>query len=194
MLRDARINPIFEGTNEILRCFIALAGMAVPGKQLSEVARAIREPIKGFGLLADFAVKRVRSVVSPDRLTRAHPSLAREAVLFEENVALLARHVENALRRHGGEIHEMQFVQRRVADIAIDLFGLAACMSRATFAIERRGTEGAWREVEYTRVFAGDAQRRLRENVAGLESNDDEVRKAAAVRTYDDGKYALDVL
>jgi acyl-CoA dehydrogenase family protein 9 len=194
MLRDARINLIFEGTNEILRCFTALAGMAGPGKQLSEVAKAIREPIKGFGLLADFAARKVRTAFGPERLTRVHPLLSREAVLFEEHVAHLHRHVENTLRRHGREIAEMQFVQRRVADVAMDLYALAACVSRATQAIERHGTEGSWRHVEYTRVFAGEARERLARNVAGFEANDDELRKDTAVRTYGDGGYTLDVL
>lgn len=194
MLRDARINLIFEGTNEILRCFIALSGMAGPGKQLSDVAKAMREPIKGFGLLADFAAKKVRTALGTERLTRVHPLLAREAVLLEDNVAHLARHTENTLRKHGKKIAEMQFVQRRVADVAIDLYALAACLSRATQAIEKHGTEGAWRHVEYTRVFANDVRERLARNVAGFEQNDDELRKDTAVRTYGDGNYALDVI
>jgi acyl-CoA dehydrogenase family protein 9 len=194
MLRDARINLIFEGTNEILRAFIALSGMQGPGKELSDVAKALREPIKGFGLLADFAVKKVRGRLAPERLGKMHPLLSREAVLLEENVGHLARHVENTLRRHGREMMYMQFVQRRVADVAMDIYALAACLSRATAAIESEGAEKAWRHIEYTQVFAAEAQLRLAQNVAGFEANNDELRKAIAVRTYEDGKYALDVL
>ncbi len=194
MLRDARINLIFEGTNEILRCFIALSGMQGPGKELAEVAKAMREPIKGFGLLADFAARKVKTVLGQERLTRVHPMLSREAVLLEDHVAHLARQVENKLRKHGRDIAERQFVQRRIADIAIDLYALAACLSRATQAIERHGTEGAWRHVEYTRVFASDARERLARNVTGLDDNDDELRKDVATRSYADHGYALDVL
>jgi acyl-CoA dehydrogenase family protein 9 len=194
LLRDARINLIFEGTNEILRAFIALSGMQGPGRELKEVARAMREPIKGFGLLADFAVKRVRSALTEERLSKAHPIFSREATLFEEYVGHLARHIDNTLRKHGREIAEMQFVQRRVADMAIDLYALAACVSRATQAVERQGTEGAWRHIEYTKVFSAEARRRLRRNFEEFEDNNDEQRKAIAVRTYADGKYALDVL
>jgi acyl-CoA dehydrogenase family protein 9 len=194
MLRDARINLIFEGTNEILRAFIALSGMQGPGKQLSGVAKAMRDPIKGFGLLADFAVRKVRSAITDERMTRVHPLLSRESVLVEEGVARLSRHVDNTLRKHGREIAEMQFVQRRIADVAIDLYALVACLSRATAAIEKQGTEQAWRHIDYTRVFAGEAELRLRANYQGFEQNDDELRKATAVRTYEDGLYALDVM
>src|SRR5690606_26691925 len=111
MLRDARINLIFEGTNEILRAFIALAGVEGPAKQLLDVASALREPIKGFGVLSDFAVQRARAALGRERLDRVHPVLKREAVVFEESALELAREAERVLRRHGKETFEMQFVQ-----------------------------------------------------------------------------------
>jgi acyl-CoA dehydrogenase family protein 9 len=194
MLRDARINLIFEGTNEILRCFVALSGMQGPGKALSDVVKAMREPIKGFGLLSDFAIRKARTVLGRERLTRAHPLLSREAVIFEENTNELATYVENMLRKHGREIAEMQLTQRRIADIASDLYALAACISRTTRAIERRGEEGARREIDMTSIFATGAQRRLRQNVFDATRNDDELRKAVAGRGYADGAYPFDIL
>ncbi len=194
MLRDARINLIFEGTNEILRCFIALSGMQGPGNELVEVAKAMREPIKGFGLLSDFAIRRARTVLGRERMTKAHPILSREQVIFEEYTQELAANVDKALRKHGKNIAEMQYTQKRVADIAIDLYGVAAVLARTTKSIERRGEEGARREIDLTTVFVASAEKRLRDNVAAFEKNDDELRKAVASRTYTDGGYPFDVI
>ena len=194
MLRDARINLIFEGTNEILRCFIALSGMSGPGKALADVAKAMREPIKGFGLLSDFAIRKARTVLGRERLSRAHPLLSREAVIFEECTMELATHTENVLRKHGREIAEMQYTQRRVADIAIDLYAIAACITRATRAIEKRGEEGARREIDLTSIYAAAAQQRMRQNIFSFQRNDDELRKAVASRAYSDHAYPFDIL
>jgi acyl-CoA dehydrogenase family protein 9 len=194
MLRDARIFLIFEGTNEILRAFVALSGMAGPGKALTEVVKAMREPIKGFGLLSDFAVRKARSVLGRERMTRAHPLLSREAVIFEEYTGELAQNVEAVLRKHGRDIAEMQYTQKRVADITIDLYAIAACLARTTRAIERRGEDGARREIDLTQIFTAAAQKRLRQNVHEFTHNDDELRKAVASRAYADGAYPFDVL
>lgn len=194
MLRDARINLIFEGTNEILRAFIALSGMAGPGKALAEVARAMREPIKGFGLLSDFAVRKARSMLGRERLGRAHPLLSREAVIFEEYAGELASESDALLRKHGRDIAEMQYAQRRVADMTMDLYGIAACIARTTRAIERRGEDGARREIDLTAVFTAGAHKRLRQNASDFQKNDDELRKAVAVRAYQDGAYPFDML
>jgi acyl-CoA dehydrogenase family protein 9 len=194
LLRDARVNLVFEGTNETLRAFIALGGMRGPGEQLDEVARAMREPIKGFGFLSDFALRKAREAFARERLTRHHPALAREAAVFEEYVQGLARGVDAVLRKHGRDIAEMQYTQKRTADMAIDLYSLAACITRTTRAIERRGEEGARREIDLTAIFTAAAERRLAQTVADAAKNDDELRKEVATRAYADGGYPFDVV
>jgi acyl-CoA dehydrogenase family protein 9 len=193
-LRDSRINLIFEGTNEILRCFIALSGMQGPGQALTDVSRAMREPIKGFGLLSDFAIRKARSALGRERASRAHPVLNREAVVFEEYVGDLAKNVEKVLRKHGREIAEMQYTQNRIAEMAIDLYAIASVIARTTSVIEKRGEEGARREIDLTSIFVGDAQRRLAETVSLFDKNDDELRKAIASKAYVDGGYPFDVV
>ncbi len=193
-LRDARINLIFEGTNEILRCFIALSGMAGPGEALVEVSKAMREPIKGFGLLSDFAIRKARTALGRERMTRAHPLLNREAVVFEELTAELGKNVEKVLRKHGKNIAEMQYTQRRIADIAIDLYAIACVISRTSRTLDRRGEEGAKREVDLTAMFVAMAHKRLLANVSAFERNDDEMRKLIADRAYVDGSYPFDVI
>jgi acyl-CoA dehydrogenase family protein 9 len=194
LLRDARAMLVFEGTNEILRAFIALAGMQGPGQRITDVARAMREPIKGFGLLSDFALQKARSALGRDRLDKAHPALRRETVLFEQYTEQLTRQVDKVLRRHGTEIAEMQYTQRRIADLAIDLFGVAATLSRTTRALEKKGEEGARREMNLCAAFANAAEKRMKGIVASFDENDDELLKGIATRAYGDGGYPFDAV
>ncbi len=192
-LRDARAHLIFPGTNEILRCFVGLSGMQGPGRELTEVSKAMREPIKGFGLLSDFAVRKARSALGRERISRVHPSLARDVAVLESNATELARNVDRVLRKHGNQIAEMQFSQKRAADMAIDLYAIAAVVARTSRQVERRGEEGARRELGLTSIFVSAAQIRLAENVAAFERNDDELRKAVADKAYVDGGYPFDL-
>ncbi len=194
LLRDARANLVLEGTNEILRAFIALSGMQGPGRELADVSRAMREPIKGFGLLSDFAIRKARGALGRERVGMHHPRLRSEAAILEDYARELARAVEKVLRRHGRDITEMQYTQKRMSALAIDLYAVAACLTRATWVIERRGEEGARREIDLTAIFVTAAEKRMAQVVAEVDKNDDELRKSVAIRTYDDGGYPFDVL
>jgi acyl-CoA dehydrogenase family protein 9 len=194
LLRDARAPFVYEGTNETLRAFIALSGMQGPGRELEDVARAMREPIKGFGLLSEFAMRKAKGALGRQRMARHHPVLAREAAVLEEYVHELARAVDKVLRLHGRDIAEMQYTQKRTADMAIDLYAIAACISRTTRAIEKRGEEGARREIDLTAIAVAAAEKRLAQLVAAVDKNDDELRKTVASRTYADGGYPFDVV
>ena len=142
-LRDARINRIFEGTNEILRAFIALSGMQGPGQELAGLAEAIKYPLKGIGLVSDFAIRKLKQNVVGESMEKPHPALKKMAGMLEEYAVEFATQVEVLLRRHGKSIADRQFAQKRVADIAIDLYGMACVLSRVTDAIESKGPANA---------------------------------------------------
>jgi acyl-CoA dehydrogenase family protein 9 len=79
--------------------------------------------------------------------------------------------------------------------MAIDLYAIAATLSRTTRAIERREARRARkRELDLAMVFVADAHKRLRQNLSDSVHNDDELRKAVASRAYLDGAYPFDVL
>jgi acyl-CoA dehydrogenase family protein 9 len=124
-----------------------------------------------------------------ERLGRVHPALKRESVLFEDYVGELAKNAEKVLRRHGKDIAEMQFTQRRLADMAIDLYAMVAVLSRATAALEARGEEGAAQELELAVAFCNQAGHRLKRDVRGFDDNDDEARKSIADKAYASGGY-----
>jgi len=200
LMRDSRINRIFEGTNEILRLFIALTAMNDVAEGLKEVAASTRgifdDPIKGFGVLSDYA--RFRAALATGmtrekaRWTMLHDSLAPEAALFEEGVTELARAADRILRKYGKGIIGQQLVTRRLADIMTDLFGLAAVLSRVSTRIDDHGEASAATEREIARAFAREAKRRIDRNFAGIDDNEDEQVKGLARHVLEVGKYPWD--
>ena len=196
-LRRASCRPaaplVLAATNEILLAFIALAGMQSPSAKLAEMGQAMRGPIKGLGMLTDFAVRRARSTFGRERLSYAHPALRAETLLFEDGVAGIARETERVLRKHGTAISTRQFVQRRISEVAIDLYTLAAVISRTSMIIEARGEDAARREIELTMGVGRLLAVRLRDRLTEMERDTDELLKGIARRTYEDGGYPTDV-
>src|ERR1700682_789237 len=200
-MRDSRINRIFEGTNEILRLYIGLTGLQKPGEYLKglgkELAASLTDPIKGFGLLREYAVRKAKQAVPYGRtqITKAHESMREQVAYVEDAVQALAAICETVLRRHGREVVEMQFATSRIADVAIDLLALCTTIARTTRLIERRGLEKCTSELNMTFAFYSDARHRIRANLrAGTGRNNDEEIKSVADSVVAAGKYENDVL
>jgi acyl-CoA dehydrogenase family protein 9 len=192
-LRDSRINRIFEGTNEILRAFIALTGMQGPGQELAGLADAIKYPLKGIGLVSDFAIRKVKQNVLGESMLKPHPALKKMAGMLEEYSVEFSTQVEVLLRRHGKQIAEKQFAQKRIADIAIDLYAMACVLARVTDAIERNGgPEKSQLELSIAEAFFNRANRQIRGNFKAMDRNDDEAMKFIAAQAYEKGKYPFD--
>ncbi len=186
-LRDARINRIFEGTNEILRLFIALNGVQGPAERLKELGSALRKPIRNFGLLSGYAASRVRSVLgATDTIdTPLHPRLAEHKKYFEKHVAELAACTEKAILKHRKEIIERQFVLERLAHMAIELFATACVLARTQQLLDAHGVDTSAHEVALCDLFCVEAGRRFRDARQLLDSREEEVddqRRAIADR------------
>ena len=202
VVRDARINRIFEGTNDILRLFIALSAVNRAAAQLKDVASSMKEvlhdPIKGFGVLSDYALKQASirtGLVGEKRgFTLLHPSLKSHAEQFEEQSREAAWAADRLLRRHGKAIVDKQFALRRLADILVDIFVLAATLARVHAAVEAKGEAGAAQELEIVRVLSRDVRSRVRGNLRRMDVNEDETVKSLADAAFEREGFGWDVL
>jgi len=200
MLRDSRINRIYEGTNDILRLFIALTAMNDVGQQLKELAGSVgkvfQDPIKGFGIFSDYAKKQVSLTTGLGKasFTKAHPSLKAETAIFEDCAQGLASFADRLLRKHGKKIVDLQFPTRRLADAMIDLYALACVISRVTSHLEEHGEEKSKREKEILRVFAGQVKRRVKSNFNKIDENDDEQIISLANHALEQEGFSWDTL
>jgi acyl-CoA dehydrogenase family protein 9 len=202
VLRDSRINRIFEGTNEILRLFIALTALSDVGTELREMSRALKDifdaPIKGFGLLYKYALKRTAWATGrgPGRMSMqlADVALKPQAELFELLTRDLASMADRLLRKHGKGIIEKQFALRRMADVMIDLFLLASVLSRVSASIEAKGVSGVEQELAIAQVLAGQVRGRTARNFKKIDDNDDELLKSLANHAYEVGGFGWDAV
>ncbi|HXX65982.1 MAG TPA: acyl-CoA dehydrogenase family protein [Polyangiaceae bacterium] len=194
LLDAARQGLVHYETSEVVRAYIALLGMQGPGRELADVARAVREPIRSFGLLGELAIRKARNALRAGKMTRHAALFEREAKVFEHYAHVLAGEVDRVLRKHGRDIAEMQCSQERIADMAIALYAIAACIARTTRALERRGEDGARRETDLTRLVVAATARRLAALEAAMTRNDDELRRTVSTRTCADGSYPFDVI
>lgn len=202
IMRDSRINRIFEGTNDILRLFIALTAMNEVGKKLTDLSNSLEgifnDPIKGFGTLSEYALRRVTQETKvgavKNSFTRLDPLLQPQAEIFEEGVRDLARAADRILKKHGKNIIGKQFATKRLADIMIDLFVLSAVLSRVNSSLKEKGTEGAKKELEILAVFAGQVRRRTKSNFGKIDENDDELIKSLADHAFENERYVWDTI
>ena len=198
--RDSRILTIFEGTNEVLRLYIALSGLKDLGKSLGELKAAVDDIfnnfIKGFGVLTDYAEKRLTQAtgVGRDKILTQMPEALREAAdVYERYTVELAKASDYLLRKHGKSIAGRQHDLKRIADVGIDLYVGLCVLSRAAALSKAPGEQGA-QAIGIARVFAQQAKRRMANIVRRITRNEDAEMNALAAFILDKGSYPWDVV
>ncbi len=130
MVRDARINQIGEGANEVLKSFIALVGMRGPGEQLKEVYESAIKPWAGVKPIFKYLSERTESRLSAPKIPVTHPSLISYANNLSKLIQKFGVAVQKELFKHREEVLEKQYVHERIAEAAMELFASSCVLAR----------------------------------------------------------------
>jgi acyl-CoA dehydrogenase family protein 9 len=179
IVRDARINMIFEGTNEILRLMIALSGVKEVGSYLKSVEKSfdnvLAEPLKELAHLSDYASKKITQYTPFKRgEIPVAGVLSEEGEIIKRYSLELARITEAVLRREGKDIINSQLTLKRLADSAIDLFVSLCVVSRVGTLYEKADLQSRPALLSIAKNFTLQARRRINQNLRRIERNEDE--------------------
>ena len=141
IMRDSRINLIFEGTNEILRVFIALSGLNELGKEYKSLSKLkdfnsfLKDPIKSVGVLSDFASNRLNKNFIKS-FENINEKLSEENDKLAKMISKFSLKSEDILLKHGKKIIGNEFLQGRISNMCINLYVYLATLSRTASILD----------------------------------------------------------
>lgn len=167
MMRDARINQIGEGANEVLKSFIAMVGMRDVGMGLAATASGLKGASTFFPTLFSFGGEHAARLVGRPEVPVSSSRLVPAARALAGRVKRFGWAVERMLVQYREAILEAGYVHERIADAAIALFSSACTIAR----LDRGERDDAKRAAgEYYLKMAGRVFDRA---IADLRDNDD---------------------
>lgn len=176
-MRDQRINRIFEGSNQVMRLFIAREALDVHLKTAGDVVMPDVPPGRRLaGLVRSalfYAVWYPKVWLGWGRWPQygAFGPLADHMRWVERTSRRLARQVFHLMVLHGPALERRQMLLFRCVDAGAELFAMAATCSRA-LADTKRGIGGGT-AMELADTFCRASRRRVEASFAAIAANDD---------------------
>jgi alkylation response protein AidB-like acyl-CoA dehydrogenase len=174
--RDARINRIYEGTNEINR-------MLVPGTMMKRATQNRLALLPAAQSLMDEILSPAPPTFDEDEaVLSAELRLAQNA----KKVALMI--LGTAAQKYRNALAEQQEVLIHVADIITDVYAMESAVLRAQKLANNKGEREAERYLDITRVFTNGAIQRIETNaknaLAAMTEGDELRTLLAALRRF----------
>jgi alkylation response protein AidB-like acyl-CoA dehydrogenase len=195
VLRDMRINRIFEGSTEIMHLLIAreavdqhleVAGEILEGE--GDLMTKARAGMKAGRFYAKWLPQLTMGEGQNPRSFDEFGSLGRHLRFVERASRKLARSTFYAMTRWQAELERKQTVLARIVDIGAELFAIASAVVYAD-TLRREHPESGEAAYELADLFARQARRRVESLFTALWHNDDDAGYETAQKVLD-GRYA----
>jgi hypothetical protein len=191
ILRDCRINLIFEGSSEVMHLFMAREAV---DKHL-QVAGAMIDPKNGFKQKAAALPKILgfyagwypplwlRGLGTPGRYSE-FGALAPHLRFVERSARKLARESFHAMAVYQAKMERKQGFLFRTVDIVMELFAMSAAVSRAK-SLAAAGGPDSDKATALADLFCRNSSRKVQRLFRDLWRNDDDRKNAVTARVMD---------
>lgn len=188
VLRDLRINRIFEGSSEIMRLLIAREALdphlTVAGDLISPEA-GVGDKASAAARAAGFYARWLPTLMAGrGNAPRSYPEfgeLAGHLRFVERASRRLARNLFAAMSRHQAKLERKQVLLGRFVDIGADLYAMSATCVRAQMLSQHGLIDGAQAR-DLADIFCRHARRRVAARFHDVRHNDDAFHREAAQR------------
>jgi alkylation response protein AidB-like acyl-CoA dehydrogenase len=181
MMRDARLNMIGEGANEVLRAFIGLVGMRDVGVDLKGVLDALCNPLTSYDTLWRFGKQSMyRWKASTVKVNS--PLIQDEAAQLSKAIRYFGFSVVRVLARYREDVIEKQLDLDRIATSAIAIYTTTAVLSKLDSDLTRvNGNANALgNDVAVAKLYCRQAMAAVKESLKSLFNDNDILIEAIA--------------
>lgn len=170
--RDVRVFPVFEGANDVLRSYIAIAAMRHVGRSMRSDLAAGRDGSASSAAGDSWDV---------------HPRLTERVDAVAALAQQLGATARAQLQEHGMALVGRQLQHGRLTEAATLVYAQLAALARSSQLMQAGPAEHGERALAIAEAFCDDAGDEVRSRLSALADNDDGPRVALADLAYASG-------